>query len=75
MKKLKKVKTPLGWSAMGMLDVNSTNTYRLVFSLTYSMQGLVGLTNGIIRDERVFHIDDPNWLSMYNEQGSPILLS
>jgi hypothetical protein len=34
------------------------------------MQGLVGLTNGIIRDERVFHIDDPNWISMYNEQGS-----
>jgi len=32
------------------------------------LDGLSGLTNGIIRDERVFHIDDPNWFTMYNDQ-------
>ena len=43
--------------------------YFALFMLTYLHQGLVGLTNGILRDKRVFHIDDQQWISMYNDQG------
>jgi hypothetical protein len=26
-----------------------------------------------MRDIRIFHIDDPNWFEMFNNQGSPIM--
>jgi stress-induced-phosphoprotein 1 len=32
-------------------------------------QGLTLLSNGFMRDDRVFHINQPNWIDMYNQQG------
>ena len=41
----------------------------------FVFQGLSALTNGILRDERVFNMTDANFLSKYNDQGmSHILL-
>ncbi|KAH7930147.1 hypothetical protein BV22DRAFT_77327 [Leucogyrophana mollusca] len=31
-------------------------------------EALTLISNGIMRDMRVFHIDDPNWIEMYNDQ-------
>ncbi|KAG2122778.1 hypothetical protein DEU56DRAFT_983975 [Suillus clintonianus] len=33
-----------------------------------NLDGLVSLSNGLMRDDRVFHINCNNWISMYNEQ-------
>ncbi|KAG2145363.1 uncharacterized protein EDB93DRAFT_1251463 [Suillus bovinus] len=30
--------------------------------------GLTALSNGFMRDDRVFHINQPNWIDMYNQQ-------
>lgn len=30
--------------------------------------GLAYLTNGVMRDERAFHIDQPDWITKYNQQ-------
>jgi stress-induced-phosphoprotein 1 len=34
---------------------------------------LAYLTNGVMRDERAFHIDQPDWITKYNQQGNIIL--
>lgn len=31
-------------------------------------EGLTFLSNGFMRDDRVFHINQPNWIEMYNQQ-------
>ncbi|KAG1770956.1 hypothetical protein EDD22DRAFT_976982 [Suillus occidentalis] len=31
-------------------------------------EGLTLLSNGFMRDDRVFHINQPNWIEMYNQQ-------
>lgn len=33
-----------------------------------NLDGLTSLSNGFMRDERVFHINQPNWIDMYNQQ-------
>ncbi|KAG2128642.1 uncharacterized protein EDB93DRAFT_1184074 [Suillus bovinus] len=33
-----------------------------------SLMGLTYLTNGLMRDERAFHISDPDWITKYNNQ-------
>lgn len=33
------------------------------------------LTNGIMRDTRAFHLDDPDWIELYNKQGSCLVSS
>jgi hypothetical protein len=38
-------------------------------------QGLTLLSNGFMRDDRVFHINQPNWIEMYNQQGDVVLAS
>jgi len=71
---LKKVQTPAGTAAVGMLDV--TILVRLFIPvLIWLSQGLVGLTNGILRDKRVFHINDQKWMSKYNDQGLDLCTS
>jgi hypothetical protein len=37
-------------------------------------QSIECISNGIMRDSRVFHIEDPDWFRKYNDQ-SPHLLS
>ncbi|KAG2060908.1 hypothetical protein BDR06DRAFT_393900 [Suillus hirtellus] len=33
-----------------------------------NLEGLTDLSNGFMRDDRVFHINQPNWIEMYNQQ-------
>lgn len=33
-----------------------------------NLQGLTLLSNGFMRDDRVFHINEPNWIDMYSQQ-------
>lgn len=33
-----------------------------------NLEGLTHLSNGLMRDDRVFHINQANWISMYNQQ-------
>lgn len=40
-----------------------------------NLEGLTDLSNGFMRDDRVFHINQPNWIEMYNQQGDLKLLS
>ncbi|KAG2035797.1 hypothetical protein BDR03DRAFT_983442 [Suillus americanus] len=35
-----------------------------------NLQGLTLLSNGFMRDDRVFHINEPNWIDMYSQQGT-----
>ena len=69
MNQLKKVQVAGGMAAVGMSDVNIALFAYLFWGLTRLHQGLAGLTNGILRDKRVFHIDDQQWISKYNDQG------
>ncbi|KAG1893485.1 uncharacterized protein F5891DRAFT_1282054 [Suillus fuscotomentosus] len=38
-----------------------------------NLMGLTYLTNGLMRDERVFHLNHPDWITKYNNQGNLIL--
>ncbi|KAG1843800.1 hypothetical protein DFJ58DRAFT_731469 [Suillus subalutaceus] len=40
-----------------------------------NLEGLTLLSNGFMRDDRVFHINQPKWIDMYNQQGDLILAS
>ncbi|EIN10949.1 hypothetical protein PUNSTDRAFT_133010 [Punctularia strigosozonata HHB-11173 SS5] len=40
------------------------------FAAMGSTQGLECLSNGIMRDQRVFHIKDQNFINMYNDQAT-----
>jgi hypothetical protein len=46
----------------------SHSTHTLYFGVD-TAQGLMFLSNGFMRDDRVFHINQPNWIEMYNQQG------
>jgi hypothetical protein len=69
MNQLKKVQVSGGMAAVGMYDVNIALLFICFGGLTRLRQGLAGLTNGILRDNRAFHIDDQQWISKYNDQG------
>ena len=70
MQSLKKIASPLGEGFFGMTNVcvsrSSDSAYHL--SVT-AAQVLESLTNGIMRDDRVFHIDNQDWISQYNDQS------
>ncbi|KAG2143156.1 hypothetical protein BD769DRAFT_1037172 [Suillus cothurnatus] len=38
------------------------------FAYHGNLMALAHVTNGLMRDERVFHIDQPDWMSKYNKQ-------
>lgn len=40
-----------------------------------NLEGLTLLSNGFMRDDRVFHINQPKWIDMYNDQDDSILAS
>jgi len=46
------------------IPVPGSQQYRVVGCT----QGLASLSNGILRDSRIFHIDDPKFVEKYNEQ-------
>jgi hypothetical protein len=71
MYQLKNIRTPAGWVMMGMLDVNIDSAYIvcLLRLIVLFLQALTGLTNGVLRDERVFYIDKSDWIAKYNDQG------
>ena len=73
MNQLKKVQVASGMAAVGMFDVNIAFLLICFEELTRLRQGLAGLTNGILRDNRVFHIDDQKWISKYNDQGPTLV--
>jgi hypothetical protein len=32
-------------------------------------QALADISNGVLRDTRVFHVDSPDWMEKYNHQS------
>ncbi|KAG0697468.1 hypothetical protein DFH29DRAFT_856926 [Suillus ampliporus] len=38
------------------------------FGYRGNLEALVYLSNGLMRDERAFHIDQPDWITTYNQQ-------
>ena len=38
------------------------------------LQAIASISNGILRDERVFHVDSDDWFKKYNLQGRYRLL-
>lgn len=40
------------------------------FDVEFFPQALADLTNGLLRDNRIFHITDPDWIDKYNNQGT-----
>lgn len=58
-----------GWKHSGQAGRNIT-LYCLSMRLrTYCFQAIVDLTNGIMRDTRVMHFPDPDFISKYNKQS------
>ena len=58
---------------MGNLVVSLSPCIRQAFCDGFVLQGLAALTNGILRDDRVFHMTDANFLSKYNDQGMSLI--
>lgn len=59
----------------GNLEASSELFTHMLFFNAYTAQGLTDLSNGFMRDDRVFHINQPNWIEMYNQQGDLMLAS
>lgn len=38
------------------------------------LQAITDISNGILRDSRVFHMDCPDWTEKYNRQGNLLFL-
>jgi hypothetical protein len=38
------------------------------------LQAITDISNGILRDGRVFHMDCPDWTEKYNRQGNLLFL-
>lgn len=51
----------------GMKKIPQSNTPD-AFVFRGNLDGLTSLSNGFMRDDRVFHINQPKWIDMYNNQ-------
>ncbi|KAJ7707342.1 hypothetical protein B0H17DRAFT_918085 [Mycena rosella] len=59
---------PITDQMRGISGVRSCCTYIEFSNLTYPTQAIVDLTNGIMRDSRVIHFTDNEFISKYNKQ-------
>ncbi|KAG1804702.1 uncharacterized protein HD556DRAFT_1225627 [Suillus plorans] len=57
-----------GVEAMKGMKIIPHRFMPMLFFDAYTAQGLTDLSNGFMRDDRVFHINQPNWIEMYNQQ-------
>jgi hypothetical protein len=46
-----------------------TSSLKVVLSLHGFHQALADISNGLMRDPRVFHLDCSDWFEKYNKQG------
>jgi hypothetical protein len=66
--RMMKLLKQIGIAWVGMTGVRMSYKHDML-PLSPSRQALESLSNGIMRDARVFHIDDGEWISKYNNQG------
>ena len=67
MKKVEKSYVGGNTKWMGKAGVRA---FSFLYSTTWHCwQTLMEISNGVLRDPRVFHLDGPGWIDKFNEQG------
>ena len=77
MKKIKVTETPQGAMMFGPRhEVRHSPRSKLSSSASdnFTVQALDGLSNAILRDDRVFHMEGADFIPMYNRQGMRVSL-
>ncbi len=70
MKQMRQIQGPQGPGLQVMMGVRRDLLYLEFLKLNDPLQVLEDMSNAILQDDRIFHIDDQNFIELYNKQSA-----